>query len=76
MKISFNINILRLQALSIIFEVPYNLFYVISCVAEVCLTYEGVEQYWEEIEYNCYIFKFNKVKTSWLHNKPDYFIEI
>ena len=61
LKISFNINIFRLQALPIILVVPYNLFYVISCLAEVCLSLEGVEQYREEIECNCYIFNFDRV---------------
>ena len=60
LKISFNINIFRLRALSIILVVPYHLFYVISRVAEVCLSCEGVEQYREKIECNCYIFNFDR----------------
>ena len=61
-----------LQALSIILVVPYRLFYVISCVAKVCLSCEGVEQYREEIECNCYIFNFDRVthkltpQSTWL----------
>ena len=67
----------RLQALSIILVVPYHLFYVISCVAEVCLSCEGVEQYREKIEWNCYIFNFDRVthkltpQSTWLFYRKD-----
>ena len=72
MKNSFNKNIFRLQDLTIILVVKYHLFYVISCVAEVCLSCIEVKQNREENEWNCYIYNFDRVthklspQSTWL----------
>ena len=61
LKISFNINIFQVSRSIVLLVVPYYLFDVVSFVAKVCLSAVEVEQYWEEIEYNCHIFIFDRV---------------